>query len=122
MPENYTGRKQQLEVSLERLKKKNIELCGRLVTKKNLTRPVRRKQIYIFFGLISKLYKLLLGFKTAINAFLDPCSLVKKATSKLNRRGANMEVSEINLLEESIFTSSSTRRGQISAKLLIDRL
>ena len=98
MPENYTGRKQQLEVSLERLKKKNIELCGRLVTKKNLTRPVRRKQIYIFFGLISKLYKLLLGFKTAINAFLDPCSLVKKATSKLNRSGANMEVSEINLL------------------------
>ena len=35
-PENCTGIKKQFDMSLERLKKKNIELCGRSVTKKNL--------------------------------------------------------------------------------------
>ena len=34
MPENYTGRKLQLHVNLERLRKKYIELCGRLGRKK----------------------------------------------------------------------------------------
>jgi hypothetical protein len=36
--------------SLKTWKKKNVEPCGRLVMKINLTRPVRRKQTYIFFS------------------------------------------------------------------------
>ena len=37
------------DLSLKTWEKKNIEPCGRLVTKINLTRPVRRKQTYNFF-------------------------------------------------------------------------
>ena len=49
MPENYTGRKLQLHVSLERLRKKIYRALRPVGEEKNLTRPVRRKQIHIFF-------------------------------------------------------------------------
>ena len=41
-----------LDMSLERLKKKKISSFAAVGNEKKLTRPVRRKQIHIFFGLI----------------------------------------------------------------------